>query len=122
MGPGVGDTGSDGLLGNLANILVSNPAPSPSAREERHRSSLKDIEFFGSGLLTQNLVHSSFKIEHTGSLIVSRDFIGSTVEYIELLQEAWVRTIMDGSYQAVGCPGVCEASVLDVWTGLSNEL
>ena len=49
---------------------------------------LKDAEL--RQLLTQDFTHRSFEIEHTGSLIISRNFKGSAVEHIELFQEAWI--------------------------------
>ena len=49
---------------------------------------LKDTEVRYS--LTQDFAHCSFEIEHTGSLIISRNFIRSTVEHFELFHEARV--------------------------------
>lgn len=45
-------------------------------------------------------MHRSFEIVHAGCLVVSRDFVGSAVEDIELFQEARIWTIR---WRLLGC-------------------
>lgn len=58
-----------------------------------HKFLLKDVVFLSHSLLTHNLLDRPFEVEHTGSLFVSRNFVGSAMEDIELLQEAGVWTV-----------------------------
>lgn len=75
---------------------------------------LKDVGFLGNSLLTQDLIHRSFEIEHAGSLVVSRDLVGSTVEHVELFQEAGIWTI---TRELSGC-----GMFRTLWSGRTRRL
>ena len=112
--------------------MALNRIDSPGARQTpwsliQNRPHLEGREIVGDvkdaelrQLLTQDFAHRSLEIEHTGSLIVSRNIIRSTLKHFELFEEArvWTTGVISLRY----APGLCRDNALNIRAGLSNQL